>query len=115
MHHADSFMEPIVEDMMELGIDIWQGVLPQNDIGKLQTQLRGRMTLMGGIDAAVVDRENSTEQEIRTHVRDACERFGHGGHFIPCITYGGPGTIYPESDKYINDEIDLYNKAKYDY
>ena len=32
MHHADSFMEPIVEDMVELGIDIWQGVLPQNDI-----------------------------------------------------------------------------------
>jgi hypothetical protein len=32
MHHADSFLEPIVEDMVELGIDIWQGVLPQNDI-----------------------------------------------------------------------------------
>ncbi len=114
MHHADSFMEPIVEDMVELGIDIWQGVLPQNDIRKLQTQLRGRMTLMGGIDAAIVDRENSTEQEIRMHVRDVCERFGPEGHFIPCITYGAPGTIYPAADRYINDEIDLYNRAKYD-
>ena len=46
MHHADSFMEPIIEDMVDLGIDIWQGTLPQNDIPKLQKQLNGRMTLM---------------------------------------------------------------------
>ena len=31
-HHADSFLEPVVEDMVELHIDVWQGVLPQNDI-----------------------------------------------------------------------------------
>ncbi|MFR3264728.1 MAG: hypothetical protein ACLTQN_01780 [Blautia massiliensis (ex Durand et al. 2017)] len=55
MHHADSFLEPIIEDMVELGIDIWQGALPENDIPKLQKQLnRQRMTLMGGIDAAIV-------------------------------------------------------------
>ena len=65
MHHADSFMEPIIEDMVDLGIDIWQGTLPQNDIPKLQKQLNGRMTLMGGIDASIVDRVDSTEEEIR--------------------------------------------------
>ena len=60
-----SFMEPVVEDMVELGVDVWQGVLPQNDIPKLQ-QLAGRMTLMGGIlDASIVDRADSTEEEIR--------------------------------------------------
>jgi hypothetical protein len=111
MHHADSFLEPIVEDMVELGIDIWQGVLPQNDIKRLQTQLAGRMTLMGGIDAAVVDRPDSTEEEIRAHVRRACEDFGPGRHFIPCITYGAPGTIYPHGDRFIDDEIDRYNNA----
>jgi len=54
LHHADSFLEPIVEDMVELGIDIWQAILPQNDIPKIQKQLAGRMVLMGGIDAAIV-------------------------------------------------------------
>ena len=73
MHHADSFMEPIIEDMVDLGIDIWQGTLPQNDIPKLQKQLNGRMTLMGGIDASIVDRVDSTEEEIRKEVRRACE------------------------------------------
>ena len=40
MHHADSFLEPLVEDMVDLGIDVWQGVLPQNDIVKLQERKR---------------------------------------------------------------------------
>ena len=113
MHHADSFMEPIVEDMVELGIDIWQGVLPENYIPKLQKQLDGRMVLMGGIDASIVDRQDSTEEEIRKEVRRACEAYGPGGHFIPCITYGAPGCLFPQADPIINDEIDKYNKEVY--
>lgn len=113
MHHADSFMEPIVEDMVELGVDIWQGTLPQNDIVKLQKQLDGRMTLMGGLDASIVDRADSTEDEIRREVRRACETYGPGGHFIPCITYGGPGCLFKTADAIIDDEIDRYNKEVY--
>ncbi len=113
MLHADSFMEPIVEDMVELGIDIWQGVLPQNDIPKLQKQLAGRMTLMGGIDAAIVDREDSTEEEIRAEVKRACDAYAPGGHFIPCITYGAPGCLFPQGDPIINDEIDKWNKEHF--
>ena len=113
MHHADSFMEPIVEDMVELGIDIWQGALPENDIPKLQKQLAGRMTLMGGLDASIVDRADSTEEEIRAEVRRACQAYGPGGHFIPCITYGAPGCLFKHVDPIINDEIDKYNKETY--
>ena len=109
MHHADSFLEPIVEDMIDLKIDIWQGVLPQNDILKLQKQIDGRMTLMGGIDAAIVDRPDSTEAEIRTEARRVLQTYCPGGNFIPSITYGGPGTIFPKADEFINDEIDKYN------
>ena len=112
-HHADSFCEQIVEDMVDLHIDVWQGVLPQNDIVRLQKQLDGRMALMGGIDAAIVDRPDSTEEEIRAETRRVLETYCPQGNFIPCITYGGPGTIYPNGDKFINDEIDRYNKEKF--
>lgn len=112
IHHADSFCEPIVEDMVDLGIDIWQGVLPENDIVKLQKQLDGRMTLMGGVNAGI-DRSDATEDEIRRDVRRVCETYGPGGHFIPCMTYGLAGTIYPRTDEFIADEIDRYNKETY--
>ncbi len=113
MHHADSFMEPIIEDMVELGIDVWQGTIPSNDIPKLQKQLDGRMVLMGGLDAAVVDRQDSTVEEITEHVTAACEAYAPGGHFIPCITYGGPGCLFPQADPAINAAIDAYNKKTY--
>jgi hypothetical protein len=113
MHHADSYMEQIVLDMAELRIDVWQGVIPQNDIPAIQKKLGGRMALMGGIDAAIADRPDSAEEEIRGETRRVLDAYCPAGHFIPCITYGGPGTIYPNGDKYINDEIDLYNKEKF--
>lgn len=32
-----------------------------------------------------------------------------GGHFIPSITYGLAGTVYPHVDTYLNQAIDEYN------
>lgn len=105
MHHADSQLELIAEDMEEIGIDIWQGVLPQCDIPAMQKRLQGKMILMGGIDAAVVDREDVTEAEIRNEVQRVIREYLPGGPFIPCLTYGGAGSIYPWVDDVIQDEI----------
>jgi uroporphyrinogen-III decarboxylase len=113
MHHADSFLEPIVEDMVELGIDIWQGALPQNNIPKVQKQLKGRMVIMGGIDAAIVDRDDSTDDEIRTEVRRALEEYTPGGSFIPGLTYGAPGSIHPKVDVIITEELEKFNRERY--
>lgn len=40
-NHADSYLVPIVEDMAEIGIQVWQGVLPENDIPALQQKRTG--------------------------------------------------------------------------
>lgn len=112
MHHADSYCEPIIEDMVELGIDVWQGVLNTNDIPKMQEQLAGRMVLMGGVDS-IIDRPDSTEEEIRTEIRKVCQTYGPGGHFIPSITYGLPGSLFPHVDTHMHDEISKYNKDTY--
>ena len=54
-----------------------------------------------------------SEEEIRKEVRRACETYGPGGHFIPCITYGAPGCLFPHVDPIIDDEIAKYNKEVY--
>ena len=72
IHHADSYLVPIVDDMAEIGIQVWQGVLPENDIPALQAHLNGRLTLMGGFGAAIdrickemgITLDPSTRQQI---------------------------------------------------
>ena len=108
IHHGDAYLADIVEDMAELGIQCWQGVLPENNIPALQERLGGRMILMGGIGAAI-DRADATEAEIRAYVRRALEEYTPGGHYIPSITYGLPGAVYPQVDAAIDAEIAQWN------
>jgi hypothetical protein len=112
MHHGDSFMEPLVEDMAEIGVDIWQGVLPTNDIAVISEKVGDRMLLMGGIDS-VVDRPDATEEEIRAETRRALDAYGHLKGFWPGMTYGGPGSLYPHVEPIIIDEINRYNKERF--
>ena len=108
IHHADSYLADIVDDMADIGIQVWQGTLPENDIPALQRRLKGRLVLMGGMGAAI-DRADATPEEITVYaektLRDCCP----GGHFIPSITYGMPGAVYPHIDQYIDLAIDRYN------
>ena len=39
VHHSDSFCATLLDDMFEMGIDCWEGVLPSNDIPALQKRL----------------------------------------------------------------------------
>ena len=108
IHHADSYLAPIVDDMAEIGIQVWQGVLPENDIPALQRHLKGKLVLMGGMGAAI-DRADASPEEIRAYadrvLADCCPL----GHFIPSITYGLPGAVYPRVDACIDAAIDAYN------
>lgn len=88
MHHADCICQPIVEDMVELGIDIWQGVIAQNDIVEIQKKTNGKLAMVGGIDGPKIDIENITEDEIRAEVRRAFDTYCPGGRFFPSIPNG---------------------------
>ncbi len=109
-HHADSYCAPIVDDMAEIGIQIWQGVLPENNIPRLLAHLDGKLTLMGGVGASI-DRADAAEEEIRRYMKEVLWADCPMGHFIPCITYGLPGTVYKHVDPIIDDEIDKYNRV----
>lgn len=109
IHHADSYLVPIVEDMAEIGIQVWQGVLPENDIPALQQKLHGRLVLMGGMGAAI-DRADAAPEEIYGYAMDTLRRCCPGEHYIPSITYGLPGAVYPHVDEYIDRAIADYNR-----
>lgn len=102
-HHADCYCQPIVDDMIELGIDIWQGVTPENDIRAIQAETKGKIVLMGGIPSTVVDRIGISEAEIREEVRSCVKEYCPGGYFIPCVT--SECAFTPGVQEIINDEL----------
>lgn len=110
IHHADSYLAPIVEDMAEIGIQCWQGVLPENNIPELQKRLKGRMILMGGLGASI-DRADAAHDEILDYTLKALNEYCPGGHYIPSITYGLSGTVFPHVDPVLNEGIDIYNSG----
>ena len=88
MHHADCICQPLVLDMVEMGVDIWQGAIPQNDIVEIQRITEGKLPMVGGVDGPKIDIENITEEEIRAEVRRAFDTYCPGGPFFPSIANG---------------------------
>ena len=72
---------------------------------------KGRITLMGGLEMAICDMPDTTEEQVREQTRLVLDKWGDKKHFIPSITYGGPGTLYEQNYGYVTDEINKYNKA----
>ena len=88
MHHADCICQPIVTDMVDLGIDIWQGAIAQNDIVAIQEITEGKLAISGGIDGPAIDIANITEEAIRAEVRRALDTYCPRGRYYPGIPNG---------------------------
>ena len=88
MHHADCVCQPLVQDMVDLKVDVWQGAIPQNDIVEIQRVTGGKLPMVGGIDGPKIDIENITEEQIRAEVRRAFDTYIPGGPFFPSIANG---------------------------
>ena len=115
-HHSDSYAATLVPDMIEMGIDCWQGCFTTNDIPAMCEKYGDKITFMGGIDNHFVDFEGWTEENCRKVVReviDECSVPGKG--FIPCIVQGGPGSVFPGVYECLWNEIDAYNTEKFGF
>ena len=108
MHHADCICEPIVEDMVEIGVDIWQGVIAQNDIVRIQEITGGKLAMVGGIDGPAIDTPYTTEEEIRAEVHRAVDTYCARGRFFPGIPNGV--CFRPENDRIEKEELKKYGR-----
>ena len=112
VHHSDSYNATIVPAMIEMGIDVWQGCMESNNVPELIKKYGEKITFMGNIDNKSVDFDGWTQEDVRKKVREVCDACGIN-YFIPCITQGGPGSLYPGTYMAISDEIDKYNEEKF--
>ncbi len=109
MHHSDSYAETLVPYMIDMGIDVWQGILSSNDIPACIQKYGGKISFMGGINNGIVDVENWSRELIRAEVERMCTACGPN-YFIPSMTAGGPASNYPGVYKTVTEEIDRMSK-----
>lgn len=88
VHHADCHCQLVAEDMVEMGIDVWQGAIPQNDIVEIQRVTNGQLPMIGGIDGPAIDDESVSEEAVIAEVHRAVDTYCPGGKFFPAIAYG---------------------------
>lgn len=112
VHHSDSYAATFVPFMIEMGIDIWQGGTVMNDIPALIKQYGGQISFMTGIEAADVDKDGWTQEDVRNAVRKACRECGKH-YFIPCQTGGGPTSVYEGVYEAIDQEIENASKEMF--
>lgn len=112
VHHSDSYAATLVPYMIEMGIDIWQGVMCSNNIPELIKEYGPKITFMGGIDSGVVDREDWTQEVIAREVQRACKENGKL-YYIPNASQGLPMSTFQGVYETITAEIDKASKEMF--
>ena len=109
VHHSDSYAANLVPAMIDIGIDIWQGVMTSNKIEDLIARYGDKITFMGGIDSASIDTHDWSREKIASEARRAVSQYGRKS-FIPCNTMGGPESIYPGVYDTLTEELEKINQ-----
>ena len=112
MNHCDCHAEEICEDMVEIGMDVWQGPTPENDIPDVIRRTGGKLFMFGGVDMSVIDRADADEELIRAHIRETFDQYAPSGHFLPCFTSWMP--VHSRVAEIARDEMNKYGAAMVD-
>lgn len=112
IHHSDAYGESMIPEMIECGIDVWQGALSTNDLNKIAKEYKGKLTVMGGINNGIVDREDWTKEKVIKEVNRVLD-WTASPYIIPNTTFGGDISTYDGVYQTVTDAIDEYNKTKY--
>lgn len=110
MHHSCGYIEPIVDDLVEIGVESWHSVSPVNNLAAIKAKHGNRLIYGGGVDPQVTDREDSTEEEIRAEVRRCIDVLGKDGGLL-CGSAVMFSTV-KGVDELIEDEGTKYGKYK---
>jgi hypothetical protein len=92
--------------MVEIGIDIWQGVTPENDLPAIIEETEGKLLLFGGINMPGIDYPGVDEETIRAHIRQTLDKYGPTKHYLPIFTSWLP--VYPGVREIGCDEMEKY-------
>lgn len=110
--HSCGKIDSVFQDMVEMGIDLWNPCQPCNDLADLKRQFGGRVTFVGGIDSQfVLNRPGVTPAEVRAEVRKRIDDMSANGGYIASPSHSVP--YDPELIDAMHDEIRTYGRRVY--
>lgn len=109
VHHSDSYAQTLVPYMIEMGIDVWQGVMTTNNIPEMIRKYGDKITFQGGINSATLDHEGWTQEKVAAEVRRACREYGRKA-FIPNLSQGGDFSTFEGVYEAVSAEIEKVNQ-----
>ncbi|SHF15333.1 uroporphyrinogen decarboxylase family protein [Alkalibacter saccharofermentans] len=112
VHHSDSYAANLVPFMVEMGVDIWQGVMTTNDTPELIKKYGGKISFMGDVDSGVVDFPGWTREILEREIERACKNCGKH-YFIPNLTQGLNFSSFPGVYDTATEIIDELSKKMF--
>jgi hypothetical protein len=112
VHHSDSYAATLVPDMIDMGVDVYQGCVTENNVPELVKKYGGKISFMGDLNNGVLDKAGWTPELVRKEVERACRSNGKL-YFIPCLTMGGPGSSFPGVYDAVTGEINRMSKEMF--
>jgi uroporphyrinogen-III decarboxylase len=112
VHHSDSYAATLVPDMIDMGIDVFQGCQKTNNVPELVKKYGGKISFLGDLDNNRLDKADWNTDLVRKEVERACRENGTL-YYIPCLVMGGPGSIFPGVYEAVSSEIDRMSKEMF--
>ena len=82
-HHSCGYIEPIFDQLIEIGVDGIDPLQITNPLKKLKERYQDQITFCGGFDnQGVFDKPGVTEEEVRAEVRRTYSELAPGGSYV---------------------------------
>ncbi len=108
MHHSCGYIEPIIGDMVDIGVESWHGGAPSNDLKKIKSDYGNKLIFAGCVDPQVTDTGHATEDEIRAEVRRVIDTLGKDGGLM--VSSAVMFSTVPGVDGIVDDECTKYGR-----
>lgn len=104
-HHSCGYIEPIFEDLVEIGVDAIDTLQACNkNVGELKKKFGKQITFCGGFDTnGVLDMPGVTPEQIKAEYRRVIDLLAPGGSYVIypiSLTFGFVGPFLEEHFRY---------------
>lgn len=81
-HHSCGYIQPIVGDLVEIGVDALNPLNTCNNLRKIKQEYGKYITLVGGYDNQLVESEDLSGAALEAHVKEVLSYMAPGGSFV---------------------------------